>query len=448
MNYFKKLKPYEFKNIYSGIEKSEGPIAIRVDINSPVGKNGRISKNGDVNLRLEEYGYLLKSYSNLGPIILMAHQGRKKAADEKPDKDFVNLLDHHLILSDKSGIRIHFIEYTEGETWEEYSSKVLRRVKCLKRGAAVLMDNVRFWDFEKNYKTETCPYIPFFKEVGLSAFINDALPVWHRDDASVMFGRHVAPSYIGHISMKELRIQHKIMHDTGKKVIIIGGKKPKFEAIPRLADRMDVLTGGISGILTALLSGHEIGPANDMLLKKVFKGKEKEIKDYASIVNEYKIGYPIDFVVSQPNDRSLSNRFNVPIRDLSKPKYEDYEIFDIGDQTVRQYVKQINTGNYDWKIRAGPNGVFEEDFNNGIRLIENILGTGFVAVGGDTVEELQKYELCKPIMYSDGTILLGGGSHLDGFAGMPYPSIQDLIENGNGSHSFTQKYQRAPPTIA
>jgi hypothetical protein len=51
-------------------------------------------------------------------------------------------------------------------------------------------------------------------------------------------------------------------------------------------------------------------------------------------------------------------------------------------------------------------------------------------------------------MYSDGTILLGGGSHLDGFAGMPYPSIQDLIENGNGSHSFTQKYQRAPPTIA
>jgi len=430
LNYFDKLKPYEFKNIYSGIENTEGPIVIRVDINSPVGKRGRISmRNGGVNLRLEEYSYLLKSYSTLRPLILMAHQGRKNLPGVKPEKDFVNLLDHHLILSDLSGIRIHFVEYSEGETWTEYSDRVTKHVKHLKKGEAVLMDNVRFWDFEKKYMTETCPYIPFFEEVGLSAFINDALPVWHRDDASLMFGRHVAPTFIGLISMKELRIQHKIMNDTGKKVIIIGGKKPKFEAIPHLADKMDILTGGITGILTAQLSGYEIGLANEALLKTVFKGKEKEIKEYEKIVNDYHIGHPIDFVLSQPNNRSASNRFNIPIGDLSKPEFEDYEIFDIGYQTVKQYVKQINTGNYEWRIRAGPNGVFEDDFNNGIKLIENILGTGFVAIGGDTVEELQKYELCKPIMYSDGAVLLGGGSHLDGFAGVPYPSIQDLIDN-------------------
>jgi len=433
LNYYEKLKPYEFKNIYSELERNEGPIAIRIDINSPVGKDGRISKNGDVNLRIEEYSYLLKSYSNLAPLILMAHQGRKNPLGTKPDKDYVNLLDHNLLLSDRSGIRIHFVEYTGGESWDEYSHKVQKQVKHLKKGEAILMDNVRFWDFEKKYNTSTCPYIPLFKEIEISAFINDALPVWHRSDASLMFSRHVAPTYIGHISMKELRIQDKIMNDTGKKIIIIGGKKPKFEAIPHLANRMDVLTGGITGILTAQLSGNEVGLANDLLLKKVFKGKEKEIKEYESIVNEYQIGHPIDFVISQPNNRSPSNRFTVPIGDLTKSKYEDYEIFDIGSQTVKQYVKQINTGNYDWKIRAGPNGVFEDGFNNGIRLIENILGTGFVAVGGDTVEELQKFELCKPIMYSDGAVLLGGGSHLEGFAGLPYPSIEDLVGNGNGS---------------
>jgi len=109
LNYFDKLKPYEFKNIYSGIENTEGPIVIRVDINSPVGKRGRISmRNGGVNLRLEEYSYLLKSYSTLRPLILMAHQGRKNLPGVKPEKDFVNLLDHHLILSDLSGIRIHY----------------------------------------------------------------------------------------------------------------------------------------------------------------------------------------------------------------------------------------------------------------------------------------------------------------------------------------------------
>jgi hypothetical protein len=74
--------------------------------------------------------------------------------------------------------------------------------------------------------------------------------------------------------------------------------------------------------------------------------------------------------------------------------------------------------------------VFEDDFDNGKLLIEQLLGSKFVAIGGDTIEELQKYELCKPIIYSDGIVLLGGGSHLDGFAELPYPSVEDLIENG------------------
>jgi 3-phosphoglycerate kinase len=428
--YFSQLESYDFKNVYSEIEKKPGLIAVRFDINSPVGKNGRISlRNGNVNLRLEENGYLLRAYSKLGPLILMGHQGRKTPPNKKPDKDYVNLLDHSHILSDVSGIRIHFVEWAEGENWDDYSKNVDKYIKTLDKGEAILMDNTRIWDFEKKFEQKKCPYIPFFKDLDLSAFINDALPAWHRDDASLMFGRHVAPTFIGHISMKELRIQNKIMHDDGNKIIIIGGKKPKFEAIPNLASKMDVLTGGITGILTAQLSGNEIGPLNEKLLDQTFDGMKKEIKVFENIVNEYNIGHPIDFVVSQPHNLSKSNRINVKLQELGKPEYEEYEIFDIGKKTVKHYSQKINQGRYDWRIRAGPDGVFEEDFDNGIKLIEHLLGTGFVAIGGDTVEELQKYELCKPIMYSDGAVLLGGGSHLDGFAGLPYPSIEDLLKN-------------------
>ncbi len=420
-----------FKNIYSSIKKRPGPIVLRFDINSPVGRNGRISlKNGFINLRLEENGYLLRAYSKLGPLVLMGHQGRKNPPDKKPDKDFVNLLDHHHILCDVSGIRIHFVEWANGESWEEYSRNVGKHLRTLRKGEAVLMDNVRIWDFEKEFNPETCPYIPFFEDIGTAAYINDGLPLWHRDEASLMFGRHVAPTYIGHISMKELSVQHKIMHEDGRKVIIIGGKKPKFEAIPNLTDKMDILTGGITGILTAKLSGHEVGPLNDKLLDETLKGMDKEIKEYEAIVEEYDIGHPVDFVVSQTHNLSESNRINVPIGDLTKPEYEEYEIFDIGEETVKNYARRITQGHYNWRIRAGPDGVFEEGFDNGIRLIEHILGTGFVAIGGDTVEELQKYELCKPIMYSDGHVLLGGGSHLAGFAGLPYPSIEDLLKDG------------------
>lgn len=431
MNYFNEIEPYNFKNIYSAIDMKTGPVAIRFDINSPVGNNGRITqKNGDVNLRLEENGYLLRAYSKLGPLVLMGHQGRKNQPTKKPDKDFINLLDHYHILTKISGIRIHFVEYVEGENWEEYSHKVAKHVRALEDGEAVLIDNVRIWDFEKEFDSKTCPYIPLFEDIELKAYINEGLPLRHRDDASLMFGRHVAPTFIGHISMKELIIQNKILHDDGNKVIIIGGKKPKFEVISRLVDTMDVLTGGVTGILTAFLSGIEVGPQNEKLLDETFDGKERAITEYEEIINDYNIGHPTDFVVSQSNNLSISNRYNVSARHLTKPEYEEYEIFDIGIETVKNYVRQINADNYHWKIRAGPNGVFEKEFNNGIKLIEHLLGTGFVAIGGDTVEELQKYELCKPIIYSNGAVLLGGGSHLESFAGLPYPSIADLIENG------------------
>lgn len=428
MSYYPRLQPFEYKNIYNTLENNQDPIAIRIDINCPT-KNGRIPhRNGDINLRLETNAYLLKTYSKLAPLIILAHQGRKNPPTQKPDKDYTNLLDHHLILSNISNIRIHYVEHHPDETWNNYAARVTEQARHTGPGEAVLMDNVRMWDFEKNY-TQDCPYIPLFNELETAAIINDGLPLWHRADASLMFARHVAPVYIGHISMKELRTQHRIIHDKGRKVMIIGGKKPKFEAIPSLAEKMDILTAGVTGILTAKHMGNEIGPENENLLQTVFKGMDREIKQYETLLEDYAVGYPTDFVISQPNNLSSNNRYNVPLRDLNKPEWEQYGIYDIGQDTVKQYTEAINTGGYDWRIRAGPNGVYEHGFNNGIQLIENILGTGFVALGGDTVEELQHYDLCKPIMYSDGTVLLGGGSHIEGFAGLKYPCIEDLLNH-------------------
>ncbi len=331
MYYQAELESYEFKHIYNDLKGSKKPIIIRFDINSPVNRNGRISSNnGHINLRLEENAYLLRAYSKLGPLVLMAHQGRKTKPGAKPDKDFVTLLDHHRILSDISGVKIHFLEHSETQTWEDYIDVLGAHLRHLKQGEAILMDNVRYWDFEQKYDPATCPYIPFFEDFEPGAFINDALPVWHRDDSSLMFGRHIAPTYIGHISMRELRVQHKILYNSEKKAIIIGGKKPKFEAIPHLVEIMDVYTAGVTGILTAKLSGYEIGPRNEEMLKNIFKGMNRELADYQNIVEDYTIKHPLDFVVSQPENLSANNRINVSLRDLTKPEFAEYEIFDIG----------------------------------------------------------------------------------------------------------------------
>jgi hypothetical protein len=88
--------------------------------------------------------------------------------------------------------------------------------------------------------------------------------------------------------------------------------------------------------------------------------------------------------VSHPNDRSLSNRFNVPIGELSKPKYEDYEIFDIGDQTVKQYVKKINTGHYDWR-ECGPICGPLEHNKKGDYLMYFLMCDGVACGGGSSI---------------------------------------------------------------
>ena len=153
MEYIRDLEAYDFKNIYTQKRNNNGPIALRIDINSPVTKNGRLYQNGDVNLRLEENAYLIKAYSKLGPLILLAHQGRKHPHNEKPDPNFVNLLDHQYILARYSGLRIHFIEWTKGETWEEYSKNVEKILPTIKKGEAVsvLLDSGRKASVARNH---------------------------------------------------------------------------------------------------------------------------------------------------------------------------------------------------------------------------------------------------------------------------------------------------------
>ena len=96
-------------------------------------------KNSETHLSLEENAYLIKAYSQVGPINLNGAQGKKKKSNMKAKKDFVNFLDYHQILSQISGIRIHFVEWAQGETrtvLKEYR-KILTKPEA---GETILMD--------------------------------------------------------------------------------------------------------------------------------------------------------------------------------------------------------------------------------------------------------------------------------------------------------------------
>jgi len=99
---------------------------------------------------------------------------------------------------------------------------------------------------------------------------------------------------------------------------------------------------------------------------------------------------------------------------------------DIGDETVEHYAEMLQ--NKEIRIRAGPLGVFEDGYDNGIELTRRVLGEGMIFLGGDTSQEIIQYDLLRPVMDAGGEALISGGSWLHGLSGGRYPSVDILIE--------------------
>ncbi len=416
MNYYSSLKEFELRNLYAQLGESPNPILARVDINVPVKKDSRKISRNPYNLRLEYYAYELDLYSTFAPVVVMAHQGR----NDGKDINFVDLNNHiHALGVLTNNANILYEPGVKGENY--FGKRLIKRIKSLDVGDVLVLKNVREFDFETKFDPNNCPYIPFFKKAGIEACINNGLPLYHRAHSSVMALPHIAPTYIGLISAKELEIQHKILHDDGKKIVIMGGKKPKAKTVPNLAKSMDIMVGGLTGQIFCRLKGFDLGPKNNQEVEKQLSSyKPEEINMLKEVVRKYEIITPIDFVVS----------FNGEIKEVSIDDLpgKPYYIEDIGPQTVDLQVSKIREGGYDWIIRGGPEGRYEAEHYNGIKVVRKILGRGFVALGGDTIEELQTAKLCKPIVATGGQMLLGGGAHLSGWAGEPYPSLDEILK--------------------
>lgn len=417
MNYCKFLPELEVNNLYHELGENPDSVLVRVDINVPLSKDGRINRDR-YNLRLEHYAYAIDTYSQFAPLVVWAHQGR----NDGKDPNFIGLGDHATALDYMTHhASVRYEPSIPGETY--LNKRLAKKIRSLDVGDVLVLKNTRDFDFELEFDPNNCPYIPFFKKkCGVVACINDGMPLFHRNNASVTSNPHIAPTYIGNISADELEVQQKIMHDDGKKVMLIGGSKPKFEAIPQLAEKMDIKVGGLTGQLMCRLKGHDLGEINNNYLEKRYENL-KSIDMLREAIKKYNIDTPIDFEVAKNGD--FNNRTVLGIDELSKT---DYVIYDVGPDTIDKYASDIIEERYDWRIRGGPFGVYESGFNNDIELIRKIQGRGFVNLGGDSVEQLQKERLCRPILATGGKILLGGGAHQEGMAGSPYPCIDEIIK--------------------
>jgi phosphoglycerate kinase len=243
---------------------------------------------------------------------------------------------------------------------------------------------------------------------------------------------HIAPTYIGLRSTYELKILQEVADSEDSKALVMGGAKlQKVTDLLKIAKNgVEIFTGGLPGQLVARAKGYDLGEANNSFLAKKFN--EKEFDDARKLVavgdshdRKLPVEHPTDFVVEEKGARR-----NVGLDELPNTKGI---IKDIGEETVENYAELLQDTSL--RVRAGPLGVYEEDYQNGLELTKRIGGDGLVFLGGDTSQEVNEGGLLGHIEDSGGRICVSGGAFLHGWAGSGFPSIDLLLSSHAAPHA-------------
>jgi len=396
----------------SDVKVKDKTVILRVDINSPYDEN---TKKIELSDRLTESAKTVKELSDKGAkVVILAHQGRKG------DSDFISLEQHAQLFTQQVGKNVEFVNDIIGE-------KAVNRIKSLKEGEIVLLDNVRFLDEEAQDKpTEEHSKGQLVQTLAPLAnfFVNDAFSAAHRSHASMVGFTKVLTPVAGRSMEKEINSIKKIFtkmkiskHDT----FVLGGAKPdeplnvmEFMLAKRTLER--VLVSGAIGELFLIAQGYNIGDVNMEYLKKekyldYLPQVEKLWKEYNK-----KIITPVDAAVEVNGKRQEFSVEELPVNS---------QILDIGIKTCVKYAGIIHESKS--IVFKGPSGVYEkEGFELGTRIILEAIANskGFSLVGGGhTLSVLDKLKFDKKRF---SHVSLGGGALIVYLSGKKMPGIEAL----------------------
>ncbi len=380
---------------------------MRIDINSPVDpKTGKLIDDS----RIKAYNDTIKELVNKGnSLVLISHQGRPG------DSDFIPLEEHAELLSKYLDIKVEFVEDVMGPYARE-------RIKTMKSGEVILLDNVRFVSEElieappsqhaKSYLVKRLS--PLF-----DGYVNDAFATAHRSQASIVGFPMVLKSTAGRVMEKEVSALAKIFNaEEFPKVFVLGGGKvlDSIRIIEnlvkrRLADR--ILTGGLIAELFAVAKGLDLGKENIQILEK--KGLISLIPRARKILlSGGPIEIPVDFKVEK--DGKVSEEPGNKVTGVIK---------DIGSTTVGIYSSFIKDAKV--IVMRGPMGVIEDErFREGSKkVLDSALESqGYLIIGGGHM--ISMLGGSSEINPSKVHVSTGGGALLLFLAGERLPALEAL----------------------
>ncbi|MBU2639251.1 MAG: phosphoglycerate kinase [Nanoarchaeota archaeon] len=366
------LNDFNFKN---------KKVLVRIDLNSDY-----VNKKIILNQRYKASSITIKELKKKkAKIILLAHQGRPK------QRDFTSLEQHCKLLN--KFVKVKFIDDIIGE-------KAIEAINNLKNGDVILLDNIRKLkdEFKGNFSNKFVRTLSKITDI----YVNDAFSVSHRKQASVVGFPKVMKHCIGRTMEKELRYLSKLRLRNA--LFILGGAKPE-DNIELLNNRRRILSCGLFGQLCRISTGVNFGAQNKFLKKKIGIVKKNKLKN---------VEMPMDFAV-----RVNGKRKELLLSDFPSK----YEIFDIGEITIKRYKEEIKKAEV--VFMKGPAGECAmKPFCKGTREILKAISRGkcFSIIGGGHLSDAAAKLGIRKIDH----ISLSGGALLEFVAGKKLPGVEAL----------------------
>ncbi|MDR1677510.1 MAG: phosphoglycerate kinase [Deltaproteobacteria bacterium] len=391
-------------------------VILRVDINQPVDqKTGQLK---DI-MRIKASLPTIKELADKGAkLVVLAHQG-----SDIEYKNFYSLKPHAEVLSELLGREVIFIEDVCGPA-------ALAKIKELKAGEILLLDNVRFLSeeqtlFELNLKLsaqEQAKTLLIRKLAPLADYyVGDAFAASHRDQPSLCAFQEILPSAMGRLFEIEYCVISELMESPKRPCLfVLGGAKINdafmmMEAVLNSGVAYQVLVGGLVAEILDWAIGTDLGQATIDFLTGAGHSHLRPVAKKIMDLFPDRIIRPIDYAYVRDGVRFEAKIGSGPSDNL---------IVDIGAESAGIFQEHILKAQT--VFVNGPMGIFEEPLSSlGTRLVWEALGETkayTVIGGGDSITAAAKFNQTEKIDY----ICTGGGALIRFLTGEELPAVKAL----------------------
>jgi phosphoglycerate kinase len=391
----------ELLGIDDGTDWRGARVLVRSDLNVPL-EDGRITDDARIRASVPTLRYLLNAGAS---VAVCSHLGRPKGK-VTPDLSLKPCAERLAQLLMK---KIDLLPDSVGP-------EVEARVKALKKGEIVMLENLRFHTEEE---ANDAAFADLLAQ-GFTHYVNDAFGAAHRAHASTEAVAHRLPARAGFLLRREVEVLSGMLDNPATPfVAVLGGSKvaDKLPLIEKLLTKCDrILVGGAMCFTFLAALGDPVGDSR-------CEGPDEQrlargLIDTANRVN-CALQLPVDILLADRFDADAQLQV-VPSDSIP----DGWMGVDIGPHTQASYAEAIAAAGT--VFSNGPMGAFEiPPFAEGTRVVAQAMadsGAITVAGGGDSAAALAEFGLEDRITH----VSTGGGAALELLEGRVLPGVAAL----------------------